>query len=95
VNEQFILDLSLPPPPPPPGITSDTNGKNLTLHTTKGPVKAEIWIRHKGSPKSKRVSLDLCSSEGPMRAIVVRLSLSILASALILKGETGREYVFI
>lgn len=75
VEGQFILDLSLSPPPPPFGITSDTDRKNLTLHTESGPVTADIWIRHNGSPVSKRVSLDLFSGNGFVRAIVVRLSL--------------------
>ena len=68
---QYILDLSLPPPPPPPGIALGTDRKNLTLHTTSGQVTAEIWVRHR-STESKRVSLDLCSDNGPVRAIAAR-----------------------
>jgi hypothetical protein len=76
VEGQYILDLSLSPPPPSPGIASDKDRKNLTLHTTSGPITAEIWIKHDGSTKSKpkRASLDLSSGNGMVRAIVVRLS---------------------
>ena len=74
VEGQFILDLSLSPPPPSPGIALDADSKNLTLHRESGPITAEIWIRHDGSMKSKRVSLDLFSGNGLVRAIVVRLS---------------------
>ena len=74
MEENFILDLSLPPPPLPAGVASDTDRKNLTLHTTGGRVSAEIWIRHDGRTKPKRVSMDLYSGNGFVRAIVVRLS---------------------
>ncbi len=74
IDGQFILDLSLSPPPPPPGISSGKDRKNLALHTTNGPVTAEIWVRHDGSTKSKRVSLDLSSGNGIVRATVVRFS---------------------
>jgi hypothetical protein len=86
VDGHFILDLSLPPPPPSPTISSDEDRKNLTLNTTSGPITAEIWTRHDGSTKSKRVSLDLSSGNGNVRAIVVRLLLSILASFPGFKG---------
>ena len=81
VDGHFILDLSLSPPPPPPSsaVPLDKDRKNLTLHTTSGAITAEIWTRHDGSTKPKRVSLDLSSGNGNVRAIVVRLLLSILA----------------
>lgn len=75
VNEQVILDLSMVPPPLPPGVASGTVCKNLTLHTTNGHVTAEIWIRHDGSTESKRVSMDLSTDNGAVRATVVRRSL--------------------
>ena len=70
----LAYDLSLSPPPPSPGIASDADRKNITLHTESGPITTEIWIRRDGSMKSKRVSLDLFSDNGLVRAIVVRLS---------------------
>ena len=82
MNGQFILDLSLSPPPPSPGIASDSDRKNLALHTTSGPISADILIRPHGRTKSKRVSLGLSSSNGTVRAIVVRLSHTILVPSL-------------
>ena len=73
LKELFLLDLSLSPPPPSPGIASDADHKNLTLHTTSG-FNAEIWISHDRSTKLKRASLELCSGNGMVRAIEVRLS---------------------
>ena len=75
VEGRFILDLSLLPLPPPPGIASDIGCKNLTLHTESGPIATEVWIRPDKSTKPKRVSLDLFSGNGIVRAIVVRVSL--------------------
>ena len=91
MDGEFILDLSLPPPP---GIALGTNRKNLTLHTTSGRVTAEIWTRQNGSVESNRVSLDLCSGNGPVRAIVARLSLSILASSLVEMGFIHHSTTF-
>lgn len=76
VEGKFILDLSLSPPPPSPGIASDTDRKNLTLHTESGPITAEIWVRPDDRMNSKRVSLDLFSGNGFVRAIIVRFSRS-------------------
>lgn len=79
---QYVLDLSLPPPPPSAlGIVSSTDRKNLSLYTTSGPITVEIWIVHNGKGKSKRVSLDLCSDDGFVHAIVVRF----LPSPLVLE----------
>jgi hypothetical protein len=75
VEGQFILDPSLLPLPPSPGIASDTGRKNLTLHTESGPIAAEVWVKRDKSTESKRVSLDLFSGNGLVRAIVVRFSL--------------------
>ena len=75
MEEKFLVDLSLPPLSPPLGTALGANRKNLTLHTTSGRVTAEIWIRHNESTESNRVSLDLRSDNGPVRAIVVCLSL--------------------
>ena len=93
---QFILDLSLPPPPPSPGITPDTDRKNLTIHTTSGPITAEIWIKHDRSTKSKRVSLDLYSGNGMVRAIVVRLYSSVTPcfQNMRLRGDTCQHDPF-
>ncbi|KAF8475272.1 hypothetical protein DFH94DRAFT_760339 [Russula ochroleuca] len=85
VNGQYILDLSLAPPPLPPGIAPDAVRKNLTLHTTNGHVTAEIWIKHDRSTKSKRVSLDMYSRNGAVRAIVVRHTLNSSFVPLFLK----------
>ena len=92
MNGHFILDLSLSPPPPSPGIASDTDRKNLTLHTTSGPISADIWIRPHGRTKSKRVSLDLSSGNGPVRAIVVRPSLNSNAHPL-MRRRKKYEYI--
>ena len=75
VNGQYILDLAIAPPPLPPGIAPDAVRKNLTLHTENGHVNAEIWIRHDRNANSKRVSLDMYSGNGAVRAIVVRHTL--------------------
>jgi hypothetical protein len=50
---------------------------------------AEIWIKHDGGMNSKRVSLDLGSNDGTVRAIVVRISLSILVSSSVFKAGDG------
>ncbi|KAH9981983.1 hypothetical protein BJV74DRAFT_887223 [Russula compacta] len=69
VKGQYVLDLSLPPPPlPARGI--DISRKNLSLHTMKGPITAEIWIIHDGSGRSKRVSLELIGDNGLVNATV-------------------------
>lgn len=74
VEGQFVLDPSLLPLPPSPGIASDTARKNLTLHTVSGPITAEVWIKCNKNTEPKRVSLDLFSGNGLVRAIVVRLA---------------------
>ncbi|KAI9511398.1 hypothetical protein F5148DRAFT_1171286 [Russula earlei] len=74
---QYILDLALRPPPPSPGIVTDAEAKdrkdltvhkNLTLHTTSGPITTEIWMNYDRSVKSKRVSVELCSDYGFVHA---------------------------
>ncbi|KAH9981973.1 hypothetical protein BJV74DRAFT_852878 [Russula compacta] len=72
VKGQYLLDLSLPPPPFVPGV--DTNAKNVSLHTTSGSIIADIWLIHDGSARTKRVSLDLRSDNGVVRAKVHDLS---------------------
>ena len=71
VEGQYILDLSLPPVPG--AIARDTDPKNLSLHTTCGRVDAEIWVIHDGSGDPRRVTLDMCTDSGAIRAILVRL----------------------
>ncbi|KAI9511395.1 hypothetical protein F5148DRAFT_344641 [Russula earlei] len=69
VEGQYMLDLSLPSFSTP-GVVSDTDGKNLSLHTTCGPVNAEVWIVHDGSGKSRQVSLAMSTDSGRIRAKV-------------------------
>lgn len=75
VAGQYVLDLSLPPPPPPvPRVVTDKDPENLSIYTTSGPITAEVLLIHDGSATSKRASLDLCTDDGSLRAIVVRPS---------------------
>jgi len=55
-----------------PGIVSDQDRKNLSLYTTCGPIDTEIWIVHDGSGESKRVSMELTTDDGSVRATIVR-----------------------
>ena len=72
VEGQYVLDLSLPPPPSlAPGILSGQDRKNLSLYTTSGPINAEIQIIHGGVMSGKRVSMELCTDNGVVRAKVV------------------------
>jgi hypothetical protein len=71
VEGQYILDLSLPPPSVA-GIVPDPDPKNLSLRTTSGHINAEIWIIHDGSGEPKKVSLDLRTDGGAIRAKLVR-----------------------
>jgi len=72
VGGHYVLNLSLPPPPSLSAhdTHSDADPKNLSLHTTSGPINTEIWIIHDGSGQSKRVSLDLRSDNGLVHAKV-------------------------
>ena len=73
VEGQYVLDLSLPPPPSSaPGILSDQDRKNLSLYTTSGPIDADIQIIHDGVMSEKRVSMELCTDNGVVRAKLVR-----------------------
>ena len=73
VEGQYVIDLSLPPPPPlAPGILSDQDRKNLSLYTTSGPIDADIQIIHDGVMSEKRVSMELCTDNGVVRAKLVR-----------------------
>ncbi|KAH9962563.1 hypothetical protein BC827DRAFT_199261 [Russula dissimulans] len=78
IQGQYILDLSLrPPPPSPPVVVSGTEAKtlkNLSLHTTSGPITAEIWMTYDRGVKSNRVSLELCSDNGVVHAKLHDLS---------------------
>jgi hypothetical protein len=73
VEGQYVVDLSLPPPSVPGAIAQDTDPKNLSLHTTCGRIDAEIWVIHDGSGNPKRVTLNMCTDSGPIRAILVSL----------------------
>ena len=71
VEGQYVLDLSLPPPSVPGAIAQDTDPKNLSLHTTCGRIDAEIWVIHDGTGNPKRVTLNMCTDSGAIRAILV------------------------
>ena len=73
VEGQYVVDLSLPPPSVPGAIAQDTDPKNLSLHTTYGRIDAEIWIIHGGTGDPRRVTLNMCTDSGAIRAILVRL----------------------
>ncbi|KAI9511394.1 hypothetical protein F5148DRAFT_344328 [Russula earlei] len=72
VEGAYALDLSLPAPPLHRNI-SDEDRKNLALHTTGGPITAEVWIIAHGhthnvngraKSSSTRVTMRLCSDNG-------------------------------
>ena len=70
IQGQYFLDLSiLQVPQSLPDTIS--GAENLSLHTTSGAITTDIWVT--GNNKSKRLTVKLCSDNGPIRAKVVRL----------------------
>lgn len=71
IQGQYLIDLSILPVPQ---SVSDAiaGAKNISLHTTSGAITTDVWLA--GNNKSKRVSMKLCSGNGPVCAKVVRLS---------------------
>jgi hypothetical protein len=60
-----------------PRVVTDKEPENLSIYTTSGPITAEVLLIHDGSATSKRASLDLCTDDGFLHAIVVRPSPSV------------------
>ncbi|KAH9027191.1 hypothetical protein EDB84DRAFT_1677547 [Lactarius hengduanensis] len=58
IEEQYFIDLSIPPP----ALHILSGAKNLSLYTTSGAVTADVWVT--GNNRLKRVSLKLSSDNG-------------------------------
>ena len=89
IEGQYFIDLSVPPAPQ--SVSDVVSGaKNLSLHTTSGAVATDVWVT--GNNKLKRVSMKLCSDNGPVHAKIVCLPLWVVQ--IFLKKKNAQHDVF-
>jgi hypothetical protein len=79
IDGQYFIDLSIPPVPKTvPHVVAGS--ENLLIHTTSGPISADVWVT--GNNKLKRVSMKISSDDKYVDFAVVRCIVQNFSSKL-------------